>query len=319
MNKTLLILAAAATCALSPRVFAQDAPLPGTLFFQYSANSGKDHEQAPSRNMGGQITRLSPANGPKLVGLDCYGVTFDPNTNRMCFARGRDLVTVGGETNNHNVFYVCNLDGTDARLLHREKLDYSEYGNVPSDFMPCYTPDGHILFETGDRIARMNGDGGNVVFLTGKDERCGMPHQVGESIAFDKDGVCMMNLDGTGRTRMASFATHYGDEEEGDEYTDGQLSPDGKFIAFTRDKQVFSAQVGDPKSAWCISPKTGRLASLEFSDPVWSPDGRYLAMAGGDNESHDIFVLDMKRGKIRQITNTPDKDELPCDWDEVRE
>ncbi len=319
MNKTLLILAAAATCVLSPRVFAQDAPLPGTLFFQYTANTGSGHERIPNKNFASQIVRLSPSNGPKMVGVDCYGVTFDPNTNRMCFARGRDFFK-DDEKSNHNVFYVCNLDGSNVHLLKRERIDYSGYSDVPDDFMPAYTPDGHILFETGDRVARMNGDGGNVVYLTGENERCGMPYQVGDRIIFDKDGVCMMNADGTNRTRIASYPTYYGaEQDDNDDYTDGQLSPDGNFVAFARDNEIFVADVNNPRNAHRLSPTEGRFKAMEFSDPVWSPDGRFLAIGGGDDDAHDIYVIDMESETVRQLTNTPDKDELPCDWDEVRE
>ncbi len=235
----------------------------------------------------------------------------------MCFVRGRNFGT-GDNFHNRNVFYLCNLDGSNVRLLERERVDYSGFSELSNDYTPSFTSDGHILFQTEDRIARMNGDGSNVVFLSGAKEQCGTPQQRGERIVFEKDGVCVMNLDGTGRKRIASFPTFYGSPGVDGQYSDAQLSPDGKFVAFARGRQIFVTEVDNPGNARRVSGRDARFQIGEFSDPVWSPDGRFLAVAGGQEDSRDLFLLELESGKMTQLTQTPGKDERPCDWDETR-
>ena len=249
---------------------AQDASSQqGTLFYQFFNRSNGLAEKVPKGNIASQITRTSVEDGPQMVGLDCYGVTYDPNTRQMCLARSH-FITQGEFQGDYSAFYLCNLDGTNARLLQREREDYSGYTKPVADFTPHYASNGDLLFETNNRIARMGGDGSNVRYLTATDERCGLPSESGGVISFEKDGVCICDVQGKNRRRVAGFPTYYGAKSEGEgAYSDAKVSPDGRFVA--------------------------------------------VAGAATGSEQHDIYLINVETGKLRQITMSND-DELPCDW-----
>lgn len=299
-----------ATTAAHAQLDSAQSASQGTLFYQFYNRENGLINTTPGRGFNSQIVRTSSDGGPQLVGLDCYGVTFDPKTKQMCFVRSH-IVSDKGIKGDYSAFYLCNLDGTNARLLQRERIDYSSTVGMVSDFMPFYASNGDILFETGDRIARMNGDGSNVRFLTGAAEHCGMPSEGNGVIAFEKNGVCVCDVSGRKRRHVSYFGTKYG--SIGGAYTDAKVSPDGKQVVFLREQQVYVASTDETNTLGQWVSQTS--LNLQFSDPVWSPDGRFIAAAGVPlgGGAHDIYLIDVSGGKMRQITHTPE-DELPCDW-----
>ncbi|MGQ9705499.1 MAG: BamA/TamA family outer membrane protein [bacterium] len=89
------------------------------------------------------------------------------------------------------------------------------------------------------------------------------------------------------------------------------ISPDGNLLAFiarkgTRDRLyifdiVFKKIVGEYK-----------LAFDDISSPSFSPDGKYIALCGLQNESKDIFIFNLKTSEIKRITNTSGEANYPC-------
>ncbi|BCM91796.1 hypothetical protein IAD21_03672 [Abditibacteriota bacterium] len=312
MFKSVVGIALGLLCGMTG-AHAQTGLPQGTLFYQFYNRNNGWIDAAPGRNFNAQITRTSVPGGPQLVGVDCYGITFDPNTRQMCFARTL-IVPKGKFKGDPIAFYLSNLDGSNARLLHRERLDYSGESEIASDFTPHYATNGDLLFETGNRIARMNGDGSNVRFLTGANESCGSPAESNGVISFEKSGVCVCDAQGKNRRRIASFPTYYGSKGgEGGAYTDSKVSPDTKQIAYASGNQIYVASLSDS----AVKPRrvSDTTRALDYSDPVWSPDGRFLAVGGTPrgSELHDIYLINVSTGKMRQITNDP-ADELPSDW-----
>jgi dipeptidyl aminopeptidase/acylaminoacyl peptidase len=94
-----------------------------------------------------------------------------------------------------------------------------------------------------------------------------------------------------------------------------QLSPDGKWIAYTV-SEIDTAEDKGVSNLWMVSwdgtqdiQLTFGMASQEGSSagsPRWSPDGRYLAFTAdrpGKAKGSQVWVLDRRGGEARQLTD----------------
>jgi Tol biopolymer transport system component len=120
-------------------------------------------------------------------------------------------------------------------------------------------------------------DGKRVAFIEsgGQDDR-------GEA------GLCVMNVDGSGRKRIAEFVTL------------PQMpswSPDGKRIAFCAAKQK--------GSLLCVVDADGRnfrqLGEVRGTQPVWSPDGKRVLFSGSDTDPKGLWVMDADGTNARAL------------------
>lgn len=105
-------------------------------------------------------------------------------------------------------------------------------------------------------------------------------------------------------------------------------SPDDRQIAFER-IEWFTFEDGERlpgTGLWSLSLRSGRVLPLAlhppryesrfyyFHDPVWSPDGRYLAFVGESiNGNRALFVHPLKGQKSQEVTPRFDQYE-ECDW-----
>ncbi len=74
------------------------------------------------------------------------------------------------------------------------------------------------------------------------------------------------------------------------------ISPDGSLIAFS--------YMGD---LWVVSSQGGKATRLTDhvaydGEPVWSPDGQWLAFTSNRNGNSDVFIMDAQGGIPRQLT-----------------
>jgi len=82
------------------------------------------------------------------------------------------------------------------------------------------------------------------------------------------------------------------------------ISPDGSEIAFVSGGDI-----------WTVSSQGGaaRLLiahSAHESRPLFSPDGNHLAFNSNRNGGLDIFVMDLRTGEVRRVTNDAGSEEL---------
>ena len=82
---------------------------------------------------------------------------------------------------------------------------------------------------------------------------------------------------------------------------DPQVSPEGKWVAYTVPRRTRRTTSPTPTSTWCRSPAAPalRLTASEKSEssPRWSPDGRWLAfLSGRDGKKTQVWLLD-RRGR----------------------
>src|SRR5947199_8017564 len=74
------------------------------------------------------------------------------------------------------------------------------------------------------------------------------------------------------------------------------ISPDGKLIAFS--------YLGDIYTVEAIGGVARAITSHPAHDvnPVFSPDGRFLAFSSNRHGSYDVFVSSVRGGKPRRLT-----------------
>src|SRR5438270_10889654 len=85
------------------------------------------------------------------------------------------------------------------------------------------------------------------------------------------------------------------------------ISPDGKLVAFS--------YLGD---VWVVEAIGGvarpvTMHTAHDVDPVFSPDGRYLAFSSNRHGSYDVFVVPTQGGKPRRLT-FDSADEFVTGW-----
>ena len=91
--------------------------------------------------------------------------------------------------------------------------------------------------------------------------------------------------------------------------SDPQVSPDGKWVAYTL-SSVDTSKDKSTTDIWMISwdgKESVQLTSSEEGEfaPRWSPDGKYLSFLGARNGDKDVqvWLLDTRGGEAKKITN----------------
>ena len=85
------------------------------------------------------------------------------------------------------------------------------------------------------------------------------------------------------------------------------ISPDGKLVAFS--------YLGDIYTVETIGGTARAVTSHPAHDinPVFSPDGRWIAFSSNRHGSYDVFVMSVRGGKPRRLTFDSAAD-MVCDW-----
>ena len=163
-------------------------------------------------------------------------------------------------------------------------------------FYGRYVPTGHVLFVDGDAVFAMPFDADRL-------ERTGSPMPVLEGVAsFPAGGQAQYHVSDNGflvyrpgSDELDPFPIAWADhsgrletlwDEEGI-YGSPRLSPDGRRLAV-------SVQRGDDWDVWVYDIERDVGTRLTFAngydaDPVWSPDGRYVAFAS-DREDGQVAM-----------------------------
>ncbi len=89
---------------------------------------------------------------------------------------------------------------------------------------------------------------------------------------------------------------------------DPQLSPDGKWVAYTVEA-IDVAKDESNKDVWMVPFAGGEAVRLTASPkserhPRWSPDGRYLAfLSGREGKKTQVYLLDRQGGEAQRLTS----------------
>ena len=88
------------------------------------------------------------------------------------------------------------------------------------------------------------------------------------------------------------------------------FSPDGRFLAFSSDRDGHV-------DIFIMNLETGGVHNLTNSpsmdrQPTWSPDSAFLAFMSDRDGNNEIYIMDLAGKNLRNITNHPADDILPA-------
>ncbi len=248
-----------------------------------------------------------------------------------CHTDGRIVYTSedGGDSE-YDVF-LMNGDGSNPRNLTLDVPDAPEdYDtNLDQGGLPCWSPDGNSLaYELwvgpGYGLGLMNPDGSGKRLLPRPEGlSCYRPSfsTDGKQLLFDArplldeytfgpGDIYLMDLESG---KVTKLTTDPAAEQ------DACFSPDGKQIAFVRQRELPDGDRGelwlmdsDGKNARRLTPES----EDDFHHPAWSPDGAWLActLCKGGGQVGDIGLVGVSDGQVTNLTENLDGDEYGPFW-----
>ena len=260
---------------------------PGTILFT-SDRSGTQH-----------VYRIQP-DGTGLLDLTPHAqgaaADWSPGRTRIVFASTRDG-PVG--------VYLMTADGHSPTRL-------------ADGHSPAWSPDGkRIAFAGPSGVTVMNADGSDPVALAPGESPAWSPD--GAKIAFTRAGQCagdicsvalwVMNADGSGARKLTP------DDFGIDRWLSPAWSPDGSFIAFTRECCFL---FGSRSGVETVEPSGGAPSRVYSGDvlgrPVWSPTGSTLAFAVVQPDGTTELMLMPARGAAPDVLAGSPGSEYPGSW-----
>ncbi|NVB81362.1 MAG: hypothetical protein HOV81_23400 [Kofleriaceae bacterium] len=262
---SLVRLHGGARSAIGENLFPSYDALPdGRLVAISSRGDGSaESEQLALIAADGKVTRVGP------MAAQVRDPAVDPHGKWIVAAINLD---------GHSDLYRIDLDGTTTRITNDVAGNYHP-AILGDDVVYVSSRDGDAeLYKTGQRLTAFY-----------KDDFDPVPSPDGKTLAFssDREGpvrLFLMNADGTNLRRLTSRS---------DAMDEGELawSHDGASLAYVADNHVFVRNVA-----------TGTERALgEGLEPVFSPDGKYLAVSRLRGETTDVWAIPLDAGQPVQV------------------
>lgn len=208
------------------------------------------------------------------------------------------LIAFSDDRDGNREIYTIRPDGTGLERLTDDPAD---------DTMPQWSPDGQrIVFMRGASIYTMDADGTDQTKVVGyawPGEPTWSPD--GTRLAFTReDSVYVVDADGTDELKVAQGVQSYGNESP-------DWHPDGSRIIYRSNKGPGSLVLETVRPDGTDPQSLGRTGS----DPVWSPDGEWLAfeelglstLDPEGNEERVVFLNGEGEGTLEGLAWAPDQ------------
>ena len=250
----------------------------------------------------GKTLKVVDSDGANERTLPTVGAALSPSWNPS----GRSIVYVDADDHGTRIAQI------DLRTMRPRLLSASDRG---LNITPAYTRDGkNIVWASGGDsppelvLASANGDDSvrkPFVGRTGFETTMPSFSPDGKQIVFVSPRpltpqLYTMNVDGTGLRLLTPVVPGKRSYR-----TSPDWSANGDEIAFQQQNGDFQV--------WTIGVKDRAMKQLtnegENEDPSWAPDGRHMSITrrlGAIGDMKDIWVLDERTGRLRQLTTSGD-------------
>ncbi|MGB7468628.1 MAG: hypothetical protein WBW58_04600, partial [Candidatus Acidiferrum sp.] len=109
----------------------------------------------------------------------------------------------------------------------------------------------------------------------------------------------------TGAQETGKHAITFNDLIQMHRVGEAQISPDGKWVAYTVTTPDVEAN-RNASNVWIVSTAGGAPLQLtqsgRDSSPVWSPDGKTIAFLSSRSGTSEVYLLSMEGGEAEQFT-----------------
>jgi dipeptidyl aminopeptidase/acylaminoacyl peptidase len=161
----------------------------------------------------------------------------------------------------------------------------------------------HYAADDGDPIASLGitPDGRTLVYVRGSEiNEAGRVADPTSGVWERKQQVWAIEAEGEAPRMLGEM----GCPEEGCE--DVELSPDGQFAVWAKQKQLWIAPVSGATPAHQLTGVRGTNAS-----PRWSPDGHQIAFVSDRDDHSLVAIYDFGRDSVRYLAPAADRDVMP--------